>query len=101
MLLLTVSPSVRPSWLRAPDCDSWPYFSLLGIFVYCLSWGVHHPSYEGLHSSFCIVYFLYITFYIIIIIIIIIIISNIFLVGKVRLSLKAYLRSGGIAPRII
>jgi len=27
-LLLTVSQSVCPSWPRAPNCDSWSYFSL-------------------------------------------------------------------------
>jgi hypothetical protein len=28
ILLLTFSQSISPSWLRAPSCDSWPYFSL-------------------------------------------------------------------------
>jgi len=28
ILLLTISQSVCPSWPRAPNCDSWPYFSL-------------------------------------------------------------------------
>jgi hypothetical protein len=48
ILLLTISQSARPSWTRAPQCDSWPNFCLEEKFRYCLSWSVHPDGWSGL-----------------------------------------------------
>jgi hypothetical protein len=57
ILLLAISQSVSPSWPRAPNCDSWPYFSLEENFgiVYRVQngSGAHAASYPmGTGGSF-------------------------------------------------
>jgi hypothetical protein len=48
ILLLTISQSARPSWTRAPKCDSWPNFCLEVKCRYCLLWSVHPDGWSGL-----------------------------------------------------
>jgi hypothetical protein len=46
ILLLTISQSVSPSWPRAPNFDTWPYFSFEEYFgiVFC---GASTPREDG------------------------------------------------------
>jgi len=53
ILLLTITHSVSPSWPRAPDCDSEPYFSLEENFGIVGGLGCHVQGSQSL-SVFCV-----------------------------------------------